>query len=190
MNTRTERMPGIHPGDIVVVDGRLRFPDGEWVDCAIGRGGILHDKHEGDGGTPVGRWPLRRLVYRPDREAPPKTALPFTAMQPDDGWCDDPSDAQYNRPVKLPYPAGHEVMWREDGLYDIVVILGHNDDPPVPGRGSAIFLHCARPDYGPTEGCIALSHSDLRRLLTLCGPETTMVVTPSSAEEGEALQAE
>lgn len=171
-------LPEIRPGDIVVTGNSLLFPDGSAARCAIGRGGIVSTKREGDGGTPVGRWVLRRLVFRPDREEAPETELKTAPIAEDDGWCDDPNDPNYNRPVKLPYSASHENMWREDGLYDIVVILGHNDDPPIPGEGSAIFLHCARPDYGPTEGCVALAHTDLRRLLTQCGPETALVVNP------------
>jgi len=170
------------PGDIAVSGQRLYFPDGDTVRCALGRSGIVRDKREGDGSTPVGRWKLRRLVYRPDREAEPLTGLPVAAIEADDGWCDDPADPNYNRPVKRPYPTGHETMWRTDGLYDIVVILGHNDDPPVPGAGSAIFLHCARPDYGPTEGCVALAHADLRRLIAQCGPNTYLAVEDNQAE--------
>jgi L,D-peptidoglycan transpeptidase YkuD (ErfK/YbiS/YcfS/YnhG family) len=101
------------------------------------------------------------VLYRPDRVERPRTALTVAALQKDDGWCDAPGDPNYNRPVKLPYPKSAESMWRDDHLYDVVVILGFNDDPVIDGAGSAIFLHCARDDYGPTEGCVALKHSDL-----------------------------
>lgn len=162
---------------LIPVDGsELTLPDGRAVPCALGRGGLVAEKCEGDGGTPIGRWRLKRVLYRPDRSAPPETALPVAAIGTDDGWCDDPADPAYNRPVTLPYPANHERLWRADGLYDIVVVLGHNDDPPVPGAGSAIFLHCARPDYGPTEGCVALAYADLRRLLATCGAEAWLDV--------------
>lgn len=149
--------------------GRLRWNDHE-ARCALGRSGIAAEKREGDGVTPVGLFPLRRTLYRPDRGDPPGTALPVAPIRPEDGWCDDPADPAYNGPVTLPYPAGHERMWRDDRLYDIVVVLGHNDDPPVPGQGSAVFLHVAREDYGPTEGCVALAPDDLRRLLADCRP--------------------
>ena len=130
----------------------LAYEEGLWwarfgdcrVRCAIGKGGIVSDKREGDGGSPSGRWPLRRLLYRPDRLARPHTGLPIREIAPNDGWCDAPGDPNYNRPVTLPYDASHERLWREDHLYDLVVVLGHNDDPPAPGRGSAIFLHIAR----------------------------------------------
>ena len=139
--------------------------------CALGKSGIVADKREGDGGTPVGRFPLRQVFYRPDRLAvPPVTALPVRAIAPTDGWCDAPDDPAYNRPVTLPYPASAETMWREDAVYDVVVVLGHNDDPPVPGRGSCIFLHVARPGYAPTEGCVALALPDLLAVLADCRP--------------------
>jgi L,D-peptidoglycan transpeptidase YkuD (ErfK/YbiS/YcfS/YnhG family) len=132
---------------------------------ALGRGGIRADKQEGDGATPAGILPLRRVLYRADRVSSPVCAVPLEPIGPDDGWCDDPTHRDYNRPVRLPHDARHEVLWRDDPLYDIVGVLGWNDDPPVRGRGSAIFLHLARPDLAPTEGCLALPQADLRRLL-------------------------
>jgi L,D-peptidoglycan transpeptidase YkuD (ErfK/YbiS/YcfS/YnhG family) len=135
----------------------------------VGRGGVRHDKREGDGATPVGCWPLRRVIYRPDRLAPPACALPSTPMGADDGWCDDPGDSAYNKQVQLPYPGRHERLWRDDGIYDCLVVLGHNDDPPSPGLGSAIFLHVARTDYAPTLGCVALAREHLLEFLAGAG---------------------
>lgn len=138
--------------------------------CAIGRGGMIRAKREGDGGTPVGVWPLRRVFFRPDRLPRPETRLTIQELSPADGWCDAPADKNYNRMVKLPYPASAEDMWREDEIYDIVVELGYNDDPIVPGKGSAIFLHLARPRYTPTAGCVAVALEDMRALLALVEP--------------------
>ena len=137
------------------------------VRCALGPAGVVPAaaKREGDGASPAGVWPIREVIYRPDRGPPPATEFRVRAMTEDDGWCDDPADPEYNRHVKLPYPASAEVLWREDGVYDIVVILGHNDDPPVPGLGSAIFLHICRPGCPPTEGCVAVARADLEELL-------------------------
>lgn len=151
---------------------------GERVRLALGRSGLCPEnlKQEGDGATPVGRYRLRRVLYRADRMAPPQTHLPLRAIAPDDGWCDDPGDPAYNRPVRLPYSASHETLSREDGLYDIILVLGHNDDPPRAGAGSAIFLHCKRGDYEPTEGCIALDPADVRRLLSLASPGDYLVI--------------
>lgn len=135
--------------------------------CALGRSGVIgaKDKREGDGASPVGMWPIRRVLYRPDRGPAPKTALPVQSIAPDDGWCDAPGDAAYNQPVKRPYAASHEALWREDGVYDVIVVLGYNDDPVIPGKGSAIFLHLARQNYEPTEGCVALASEDMARFL-------------------------
>ncbi len=142
------------------------------VRCALGPAGVVpaSAKREGDGASPAGIWPIREVFYRPDRGPPPASAVRVRAMTEDDGWCDDPADPNYNRHVTLPYPASAERMWREDGVYDIVVILGHNDDPPVPGLGSAIFLHICRPGYPPTEGCVAVSRRDLEDLLGVAMP--------------------
>jgi L,D-peptidoglycan transpeptidase YkuD (ErfK/YbiS/YcfS/YnhG family) len=129
---------------------------------------------EGDGISPLGCWPIRRVLYRADRLAPPATAFAVAPIAPGDGWCDAPDHALYNRPVRLPFAASHEEMWRADALYDLVVVLGHNDDPVVPGAGSAIFLHVARPDYGPTAGCAALARADLLEFLALAGAGTRL----------------
>ena len=132
----------------VYADGVFFLTAGE-ARCALGRGGVaaLAAKREGDGATPAGLWPMRRLFYRPDRIAAPATRLPSTALQESDGWCDAPADQAYNRAVKLPYAASAEHLWRDDEVYDLIVVLGYNDAPVIPGRGSAIFLHVARPDY-------------------------------------------
>jgi len=138
--------------------------------CALGRAGVTEEKWEGDGATPVGTYPLRQVLYRPDRGPEPNTELPVRPLSPTDGWCDDPEHASYNLRVDLPIAASHERLWRDDSLYDIIVILGHNDDPVVPYRGSAIFMHVAKPDYEPTEGCVALQVEDLRAVLDTCKP--------------------
>ncbi|WP_203291077.1 L,D-transpeptidase family protein [Maricaulis parjimensis] len=148
------------------------------VRAALGKEGITDAsaKREGDGATPLGRYPLRRVYYRADRVARPETALPVRQIRKDDGWCDAPDDAAYNRPVRLPYKASHEELWREDGLYDLILVLGHNDDPPVPGLGSAIFLHCKRGDYEPTQGCVALDPADVTELLAQARPGDHIVI--------------
>lgn len=138
--------------------------------CAIGRGGMRPDKREGDGATPTGIFPLREVFYRPDRVAKPETDLPVRALSPQDGWCDDPHQPRYNQLVSLPFAAHHEELWRTDGLYDLLVVIGFNDLPVVPGRGSAVFLHVASPGWGPTDGCVAVLRGDLERLLAACAP--------------------
>lgn len=133
--------------------------------ACIGQNGISERKHEGDLCTPTGVYPLRRVFYRADRIARPVTTLPLSPIAPTDGWCDDPTSADYNRLVTLPHPARHERLWRDDHVYDLLVVIGYNDEPAHPGAGSAIFMHLQRPDRAPTEGCVALSESDLRIVL-------------------------
>jgi L,D-peptidoglycan transpeptidase YkuD (ErfK/YbiS/YcfS/YnhG family) len=147
--------------------------------CALGRSGVVPAvaKREGDGCSPGGVWPMRRLLYRPDRGPGPATRLPSDVIGPNDGWCDDPGDEAYNRPVKLPYPTSAEALWREDALYDRIVVLGHNETPVVPGAGSAIFLHVAAAGYAATEGCVALDRVDLEILLAGAGPGDALAIS-------------
>ncbi len=144
--------------------------------CAVGCGGVRRDKAEGDGATPAGCWPIRRVLFRPDRLARPATAFPCDALEPDDGWCDAPGDPRYNQPVKLPYAGRHERLWRDDGIYDCIVVLGYNDRPVLDGAGSAIFLHIARPDFAPTEGCVALEKVDLLAFLGAATAEARVCI--------------
>ncbi len=156
-------------------DGSLHL-DGRVMRCALGRGGVRTDKREGDGATPVGDWPMLSLFYRPDRLDLPETTLPTRPITRQDGWCDDPTHPDYNRLVSLPFSAGHERLWREDRLYDGLIVLGYNTDPPVPGLGSAIFLHIAQPDYSPTEGCVALAPADFCDLVAVSGPSSRVII--------------
>jgi len=146
--------------------GRLTAPG---LDCAciLGKGGIIPDadKREGDGATPLGRYAVRRVLYRADRVARPQTRLPVSAITESDGWCDAPEDPNYNRQVRLPYAASHERLYRDDHVYDLILIIGHNDDPVMANMGSAIFLHLRRPDGRPTEGCIAVGEDSFRQLV-------------------------
>ena len=114
------------------------------------------DKREGDGASPAGVWPIRRVLYRPDRGPPPATAFELQPISRDDGWCDAPKDPAYNQPGPSALPRQRRAHVEGDGVYDIVVVLGHNDDPVVPGMGSCIFLHLSQPDYSPTQGCVAV----------------------------------
>ncbi len=149
--------------------GQLALP------CALGRSGVTHMKREGDGATPAGRHRLLSLIVRPDRQRP-RSAISMRALRRNDGWCEDPRHGSYNRPIRLPSSAGHETMWREDALYDVVGVLDWNLSPRISRRGSAIFLHLARPGYRPTAGCIALSRRDLLLLLRAAGPHPRFLV--------------
>jgi L,D-peptidoglycan transpeptidase YkuD (ErfK/YbiS/YcfS/YnhG family) len=144
--------------------------------CAIGRAGIAGKIREGDGVTPAGTWVLRNVLYRADRIARPPTILPTAPIETDSAWCDVPDDPNYNRLVRLPYASLDERLWREDALYDLIAVIGFNDAPVVPGKGSAIFLHLARADYGETQGCIALALDDLTQALAQLRIEDRLVV--------------
>jgi L,D-peptidoglycan transpeptidase YkuD (ErfK/YbiS/YcfS/YnhG family) len=152
--------------------------------CLIGAGGAREDKVEGDAATPVGIFPLRRLYFRNDRLVLPRVQLPARPISEHDGWCDDPRSSAYNRLVRIPNQWSHERLWRDDGLYDLLVVVGYNDDPPEGEWGSAIFLHIAREDYAGTQGCVAFARNDLLELVPLLTRETRLrVLSHSAAEE-------
>ena len=159
----------------------LVYPDGRLVlreqvyRAALGRGGVRVDKLEGDGATPIAALPLRRVLYRADRVRAPECAVAAEPIAPDDGWCDDPAERDYNRMIRLPHDGHYEELWRRDALYDVIGVLGWNDAPVERGRGSAIFLHVARGDYAPTQGCIALALDDLRQVLAIGVTEVAVV---------------
>ncbi len=133
-------------------------------------------KREGDHASPIGTFSLLLGYYRPDRMRRWSSSLPLTPLRPGLGWCDDMASPAYNRLVSIPYPWSHERLWRDDHLYDVVIVLDYNYRRRRSGRGSAIFLHCARPDLAPTEGCIALRAEDLRRLLPRLAPDVVVTV--------------
>ncbi len=155
--------------------GLLRA-DGHIFPCAIGRGGVTQNKREGDGATPAGEFELRRVLYRADRIAAPITALELNPIGPGDGWCDAPGHPDYNHQVRFPFHASAERLRRADPVYDIIVVLGYNDDPVMDGAGSAIFMHIAKPNFAPTAGCVALRREDLLHVLRQCGPGSSLII--------------
>lgn len=163
------RRPGHRHQGLLTAGGRT-------FRVAIGRSGISPDKREGDGRTPAGRWRILALLYRRDAGPRPATRLPCRAIARDDGWCDARDHRLYNRPVRLPFPASHECLWRDDDVYDLVLVLDHNTRPRVMGRGSAVFVHLARPGFRATEGCVALARGEMRRLLARLRPGAKIVI--------------
>jgi L,D-peptidoglycan transpeptidase YkuD (ErfK/YbiS/YcfS/YnhG family) len=161
------------PGDRtkgVLIGGPWQLP------VALGRSGIRANKREGDGATPRGRFRLVRLWWRPDRAPRPRTLLPVRRIGPNDGWCEDPADRHYNCPIKLAAGRSGDRLRREDRLYDLIIEIDHNTRPRISGRGSAVFIHVARPGFAPTAGCVALSASILQRLLERLGPKTSILI--------------
>lgn len=143
---------------------------------ALGRSGIRADKREGDGGTPRGRFHPVRLWWRADRLARPQTLLPVRRISRNQAWCEDASDRRYNRPFARSASEPGDRLWRDDGLYDLVVEIDHNVRPRVAGRGSAVFVHVARPGFTPTAGCIALRWRDLKLLLSRISAKTRLII--------------
>jgi L,D-peptidoglycan transpeptidase YkuD (ErfK/YbiS/YcfS/YnhG family) len=143
---------------------------------ALGRGGVRANKFEGDGATPRGRFRLLRLWWRADRMPRPQTRLPVRAIRADDGWCEDPRDRRYNCPIRLADGAPGDRLKRDDHLYDLVIEIDHNTRPRVAKRGSAVFIHVARPGYSPTAGCVAMKVDDLKRLLAWLQPRVSIEI--------------
>jgi L,D-peptidoglycan transpeptidase YkuD (ErfK/YbiS/YcfS/YnhG family) len=166
---RVRARPG-QPSQGWLLAGPLALP------VALGRGGIRANKREGDGGTPQGTFRLRRLWWRADRAGRPMTQLPVRRIRGGDGWCEDPRDRHYNQPIRLGSQNPGDRLKRADALYDLIVELDHNTRPRIAGRGSAVFVHIARPGFTPTAGCVALTASALRRLVARLSPRTRIVI--------------
>jgi L,D-peptidoglycan transpeptidase YkuD (ErfK/YbiS/YcfS/YnhG family) len=168
---RVFRRPG-RPQQGLIVAGNRAFP------CALGRSGVRRSKREGDGATPAGRFALGRAYFRADRGPRPASRLRLKPLKPTDAWCDDPNDRRYNRPIVRPahLPPSEETMWRRDRLYDVIIEISYNARPRIRGRGSAIFIHLAKPGFLPTAGCVALRHADIRKLVSVIGPKTRVII--------------
>jgi L,D-peptidoglycan transpeptidase YkuD (ErfK/YbiS/YcfS/YnhG family) len=164
-------------GNIRVLSSGKIIWDNKEHQCALGIGGVVMGKKEGDGATPAGCFAIREVMYRSDRIVKPKTNIPISELRENDGWCNEGDDPNYNKKVALPYPAIHEALWRVDDLYDIIVVLGYNDAPVEKFKGSAIFMHIAKPDYQPTIGCIALAKEDLIDFLREVSKDTQICIT-------------
>lgn len=190
----------------LVVQGPTAVWGHRTFSVVTGRSGVRREKREGDGATPAGVFPFRSVFYRRDRlgwvledartqhaqpaalgsceDLPAATlsssaSLPVRATRPDDGWCDDSAHPLYNRHVQIPFDGRHELLWRDDSLYDVVLVVGHNDQPVVPGEGSAIFIHVMHPLGRPTEGCVGMKLEDLLCVLEEAQPGSCLVVKPS-----------
>ncbi len=153
------------------------------INCALGKNGLCdknHKKTEGDGRTPIGTFPLRRLWYRPDRITLPKCALAHRPIDQTIGWSDDPQDTAYNKMVALPHPYHHETLWRDDPLYDVFIEIGYNDIDPIPGLGSAIFFHIEKNNYQPTLGCVAIARQDMLSLIPHLTPSSEIEIRLTS----------
>ncbi|MDD3370558.1 MAG: L,D-transpeptidase family protein [Alphaproteobacteria bacterium] len=168
--------------DLIVTGAQTAALGDQIFRCATGRKGFCpaDERKEGSETTPIGRWTMLEVLYRPDRIARKdiETGLPVRPLAPNDGWCDDEKDPNYNKYVSLPYPASAEKLWRDDPLYDLVVVLDHNTNPIVPGKGSCIFFHVARDNYDGTAGCISLSREDMLTVLRHAKKGDAVLISP------------
>ena len=162
----TQKRFNLHTRSKNATNGRLKIANRSFP-CQLGRSGQTDLKREGDGATPIGHWPALSIYYRADKIARPRTLLPVKIIHQQDGWCDEPLDRNYNRPVTLPYPASTESLWRNDDAYDLLVVLDYNLTKRCMHRGSAIFMHLSHKDARPTAGCLAFSERNLREILKL-----------------------
>ena len=160
---------------ILETEKTLRFRSSLYR-CSIGKGGLKENKEEGEGATPCGEFLLEKVFFRPDRILCPTTILPVQPLTPEMGWCDEPKSLFYNQLISLPFSESHEKLWREDSLYDLIAVVGYNTNPVIAGKGSAIFLHLARPDFTPTDGCIAFTLEDFLEILRNLTQDTKLVI--------------
>jgi L,D-peptidoglycan transpeptidase YkuD (ErfK/YbiS/YcfS/YnhG family) len=174
-NSRSSNVVLVRPSALDPSRGWLTV-DGRTIPVALGRGGIKANKREGDGSTPKGSFRPLRLWWRADRHRRPRTALPVCIIGPEDAWCEDPRSRHYNQPIRLRRGQDGDRLRRDDHLYDFIIEIDHNAAPRIPGRGSAVFLHLARPDFSPTAGCISMTKSAMLRLLNRIGPQTRIVI--------------
>ena len=139
-------------------------------ECVLGKSGLIDtaDKREGDMKTPIGEFPLRKVFYRSDRVEKPETIMEINDLTSDIAWCDDPEHKDYNKQITTDHPTVEEGWVRREHLFEYIIVIGHNDDPPIPGHGSCIFIHLARPEFTPTAGCVGLKREDMLELLKLC----------------------
>lgn len=170
IDVRRAPLGSAHHG--VLTAGTNSFP------CCLGRGGITAKKHEGDGATPAGSFAILGGYYRPGRLRLRSSPFAMLPIRKTDGWCDAPDNPNYNSEVSLPFDASHEKLYREDRLYDLILILDYNIHPRVRNRGSAIFFHLTRPDRGPTEGCVAVDPAAMLRLLPRLSPDVRIHIHP------------
>jgi L,D-peptidoglycan transpeptidase YkuD (ErfK/YbiS/YcfS/YnhG family) len=156
--------------------------NGDVYHCSIGKNGITADKKEGDGKTPVGVFPLREILFRADKISKNELlniSLPLHAIKQYDGWCDEPQNKDYNKMVNLDHfdlRISHEDLYRDDDLYDLLIVVGYNDDPVIPYKGSAIFIHIAKPNYLGTAGCVGFSRSDLLKIIHQLDANSNLIV--------------
>tara|TARA_A100001011_G_C13917829_1_gene677846 strand:- start:59 stop:553 length:495 start_codon:yes stop_codon:yes gene_type:complete len=161
--------------ELLVKNNRL-FVKGLQLQCAIGLNGLTEDKKEGDLSTPIGIFHFDKIYYRADRLGKKKFIINSSIINKNDGWCDDQKSDLYNQYIQFPFQESAEHLYRDDHIYDIICVLNYNTSPIIPGRGSAIFLHIAKPDFSGTEGCIAIERKALIEIASNLTVDSTIVI--------------
>lgn len=146
------------------------------VKCAIGKRGIGKKRREGDLITPKGLFKIKKVYFRKDKVRGLKTKFSMRAITKNMGWCNDPKSNKYNQLIKYPFAFNAEKLYRNDNIYDIVIVLNFNSRPVKKNKGSAIFLHVAKRKYKPTEGCVAIKKNELKKLLKLITFQTRIKI--------------
>ena len=160
---------------IIVKKNILSF-DNMSFKCAVGKSGVTKNKVEGDGCTPADEYSIIKIYYRQDKVVLPSIKMPSIAISKNFGWCDDVNSDYYNKIITFPFKHRAEILYRNDNIYDILCVIDYNQNPVVKNKGSAIFLHIARPNYTGTEGCIALNTADLIQLLSKMTTKTNIKI--------------
>ena len=146
------------------------------IKCAVGKKGIGYKKKEGDLITPIGQFKIKYILYRKDR-VKVSTKLKKKVLKKNMGWCDDPKSNHYNKLVKLPFDCKHEKLFKNENIYDIILVLNYNMNPVKKNKGSAIFIHVSKNNFRKTEGCVAIKKINLIKLIKEISPNTKVKIS-------------
>jgi L,D-peptidoglycan transpeptidase YkuD (ErfK/YbiS/YcfS/YnhG family) len=160
---------------IINKSGYLKYRDFKFK-CALGKAGIGNKKYEGNNITPKGDFRIVKIYYRKDRLKKLHSKFTLTEITKGMGWCDDPKSRKYNHPIKLPTKYSHEILYRRDNIYDLILVLNYNMKPTIKNKGSAIFMHVAKKNYKKTAGCVALKKADLVLLVKEINKNTKVII--------------
>ena len=156
----------------ILIKNKNLFFDNYKVKCSIGKRGIGIKKREGDQITPKGKFKVKYILYRKDRVSDLKTKLTNLIIHKNMGWCDDPKSKSYNKLVRLPFKYHYEKLYKTNNTYDIILVLNFNLNPIRKNKGSAIFIHIAKKNYKRTDGCIAISKKNLKKIVEKINKKT------------------
>ena len=160
---------------IINKSGYLKYKDFKFK-CALGKAGVGKKKIEGDNITPKGTFEIVKIYYRSDRIKKIYSKIKLFKINKKMGWCNDPTSKKYNQLIKLPSKYTHEKLYRQDNVYDLVVVLNYNTTPIIKNKGSAIFIHVAKKNYKKTAGCVALKKKHLVKLIKNIKNKTKIII--------------